>query len=337
MDYEKKYNEALERAKDFRNGEVHYALHPGESIVCYIFPELRESEDEQTRKDLRDFILNRAGYLLDENTEHRFIAYLEKQKEKVAFLENETPKSLSDEFAEIERDDHEAEVKQDYSGLTDLERAIHRGFLCAGVENVPVGIIKETAQECLAQMKPAGWEKATIDHLYTLASFIKSTGYEDDGEFLEGVANKLKTIHDRPATEWSEEDESMRKDVVSILELYRKEFSPSKLGVDMRIGRMISWINSIHAPKRENWDEADAQTIGELKQSIWQINQISDNRKKWYSLWLDRHCNAYPIPYNLLPKWKPSEEQMKALIDCTIGNEYDVHALVRLWAELKKL
>jgi hypothetical protein len=38
--------------------------------------------------------------------------------------------------------------KQDYSGLTDLERAIHRGFLSAGVENVPVTIIKETANEC---------------------------------------------------------------------------------------------------------------------------------------------------------------------------------------------
>lgn len=38
--------------------------------------------------------------------------------------------------------------KQDYSGLTDLERAIHHGFLSAGVENVPVTIIKETANEC---------------------------------------------------------------------------------------------------------------------------------------------------------------------------------------------
>lgn len=38
--------------------------------------------------------------------------------------------------------------KQDYSGLNDLERAIHRGFLSAGVENVPVTIIKETANEC---------------------------------------------------------------------------------------------------------------------------------------------------------------------------------------------
>lgn len=50
--------------------------------------------------------------------------------------------------------------KQDYSGLTDLERAIHRGFLIAGVENVPVTIIKETAKECLEQMKPAEWSES---------------------------------------------------------------------------------------------------------------------------------------------------------------------------------
>ena len=47
--------------------------------------------------------------------------------------------------------------KQDYSGLTEFERAIHRGFLCAGVENVPVTIIKETAHDCLAKVKPAEW------------------------------------------------------------------------------------------------------------------------------------------------------------------------------------
>ena len=58
-------------------------------------------------------------------------------------------------------DDKDAVVanpdKQDYSGLTEFERAIHRGFLCAGVENVPVTIIKETAHDCLAKVKPAEW------------------------------------------------------------------------------------------------------------------------------------------------------------------------------------
>lgn len=39
-------------------------------------------EDEGIRKGLVNFILYKAGHLLDEETEHEFIAYLEKQKVK---------------------------------------------------------------------------------------------------------------------------------------------------------------------------------------------------------------------------------------------------------------
>lgn len=80
---------------------------------------------------------------------------------------------------ELPREQKPAE-KQDYSGLTDLERAIHRGFLCAGVENVPVTIIKDTAAECigflaLIEPEPAEWSEEdemlrvrTINRLETL-------------------------------------------------------------------------------------------------------------------------------------------------------------------------
>ena len=63
--------------------------------------------------------------------------------------------------------------RQDYSGLNDLERAIHRGFLSVGVENVPVTIIKETAQECLSQMKPAEWSEEDEKMLSNLISHIE--------------------------------------------------------------------------------------------------------------------------------------------------------------------
>lgn len=52
MDYEKKYNEALERAKamidDLRKGEDILAV----SEIEAMFPELAESEDERTRKEI---------------------------------------------------------------------------------------------------------------------------------------------------------------------------------------------------------------------------------------------------------------------------------------------
>lgn len=63
-----KYEEALERARQ--------GLPMDE-----VFPELKGSEDERTRKGLVHFILYKAGKLLDEENEHKFVAYLERQKE----------------------------------------------------------------------------------------------------------------------------------------------------------------------------------------------------------------------------------------------------------------
>ena len=42
---------------------------------------------EKTLKEIEEFILYKAGYLLDEATEHRFIEFLEKQKEQKPNIE----------------------------------------------------------------------------------------------------------------------------------------------------------------------------------------------------------------------------------------------------------
>lgn len=73
MDYKEKYKEALERAK--------YALttdmdNSGHWAVNYIFPELKESEDERIRKELIEFIKSRGGF------KQEYIAWLEKQGEQ---------------------------------------------------------------------------------------------------------------------------------------------------------------------------------------------------------------------------------------------------------------
>ena len=68
--------------------------------------------------------------------------------------------------------------------------------------------------------KPAEWSEEEVGHLYTLARYIKSKGYEDDGEFLEGVANKLKRIRPQPKQEWSEEDINMFGSILSTLSVY---------------------------------------------------------------------------------------------------------------------
>lgn len=60
--------------------------------------------------------------------------------------------------------------------LSDFERAIHRGFLSAGVENVPVTIIKETAQECLRIV--TDFKKEDAEYLKLIHQAI-SSAYAD--------------------------------------------------------------------------------------------------------------------------------------------------------------
>ena len=61
MDYEKKYKEALERARQ----KLHYPGHPCFVRVDEIFPELAESEDERIRKEL----IEQVAYIIPNDDE----------------------------------------------------------------------------------------------------------------------------------------------------------------------------------------------------------------------------------------------------------------------------
>ena len=76
MDYEKKYNEALYRAKSF-------ALSKDNHIMTSVFPELKESEDEMIKQSIIADIkskMNNCTHTLDEYYREQ-IAWLEKRCE----------------------------------------------------------------------------------------------------------------------------------------------------------------------------------------------------------------------------------------------------------------
>ena len=77
MNYEKKYKEALERAK-----RLHSEPTGGtERIVCeQIFPELKESEDERIKDDIKDVI---QAAIIPEENKREMLAWLEKQGKKL--------------------------------------------------------------------------------------------------------------------------------------------------------------------------------------------------------------------------------------------------------------
>lgn len=79
MDYEKKYKEALEKARQFSE---HPLEENSSSIVEYIFPELQESEDEKIREMLIRIYkkADMGGEIFGEGiTYKQVIAWLEKQ------------------------------------------------------------------------------------------------------------------------------------------------------------------------------------------------------------------------------------------------------------------
>ena len=87
MDYEEKYKEALERAKQF--SEKPY-LEDSKGIVEYIFPELKESEDERIRIWIRKEL--ESKYVVDNIVNNvmadKALAWLEKQGEHNKFRDS---------------------------------------------------------------------------------------------------------------------------------------------------------------------------------------------------------------------------------------------------------
>ncbi len=79
MDYEKLYKEALERARQFSE---HPLQEDSSGIVEYIFPELKESEDERIRKEIIKETKGSEVRLFETVTNEEFIAWLERQSEK---------------------------------------------------------------------------------------------------------------------------------------------------------------------------------------------------------------------------------------------------------------
>ncbi len=86
MDYEKKYKEALERAKeqlesarafDYKEGQI---AHDIRTVTYAIFPELKESEDEKIKNELAHYFTKGKEYLsLCSFSKEEILAWLEKQ------------------------------------------------------------------------------------------------------------------------------------------------------------------------------------------------------------------------------------------------------------------
>lgn len=365
----KAYDEALERAR---------AIHNERQAQCYdimakVFPELAENEDERILNGLiaamKDRISNGGEGFFGMPLKD-ILAYLEKLKELSTkktptwmpkFLDELRSKNhyfdwdehrdiegsilaiidfiAPDYFTEKDKKEQKPTEKQDYSGLTDFERAIHRGFISAGVENVTVEIIKETAQDCLAhtEQKP---DTRDVDNLQ-LPGFEEMTPEEKMNHplYLEGfdVGKEVGMVVGKQEHKWSAEDESNLKSCIGKIEIDMQHWgNHGKTMVDGDI-KLIDWLKSLPErfnlqPKQE-WSEDDEIIRDSIIDYINSGNIYATSKVNMIT-WLE-----YLRPQSL---WKPSEEQMGSLrLAIDSAKKAQMHAtadtLNEIYEQLKKL
>lgn len=76
MNYEKAYKDALERMKSWARGEHPECFTEAQKAAEFIFPELRDSEDEKIRKEILEFVTIVAD---SKSNKMEWIVWLEKQ------------------------------------------------------------------------------------------------------------------------------------------------------------------------------------------------------------------------------------------------------------------
>ena len=156
--------------------------------------------------------------------------------------------------------------KQNYSGLTDFEQAIHRGFLCAGMENVPVTIIKETAQDCLSHIeKPAKWSEEDEKMLRNCIDALEEGAngkpividYGKHEKWLESLPSRFAITNFKQ--EWSEEDKKMLDNVIDTISDVILECDCDDVGTKARFAleKERDWLKSLCPQPR--WKPTEEQ------------------------------------------------------------------------------
>lgn len=243
IDYKKKYEQAIKRAKSKIKNDKDHVLY--EDDVIEIFPELAEPEDEKVRKELINFVKSRlAGFSECE----KFIAWIKKQGEHANFLNkiqigdkvtrNEDGVLVNiSQLNRVAKPADKVEPSFDEAqGTPIIKQEEHKptvGFNIGDEITVNGRVCRVVAVDRSA------W---SIEDDLTLSDTIKSLQLcgmcsTDRYFWLQSLKNRIKF---QPKQEWSEEDESTKKALSNLIGMYF-------LGCTDISGRdrLLNWLNAL--------------------------------------------------------------------------------------------
>ena len=289
-----KYEEALERAKAGKPLDV-------------VFPELKESEDERTRKELLEVIRHcyeDGGYALCTDDYKKYSAYLEKQRESTwteeddIFERNILPRILNPSKWTLEQNNADKHYLEEF-----VDRQKNKFLEKQKEQPSTVGDIAAAYQMGLAEgrkeQKPAEWSEAFEDNIRNLLH-DKLTGHSEDGSMSWAISIDDKTL----------------KDIVNGIWFYVSK-------------EVLKYPNK--ELSQPEWSEEDEKMLSDCIEAVGSMSVRSD--VKTLRDWLK---SLRPQP-----RWKPSEEQMAVLYDAISNLKHDnyknIHVLESLYNVLQKL
>lgn len=295
MDYEKKYFDAIKRLKQWdREHKNGYVISDRDK---FIFPELKESEDERIRKKLIESV---KGDMIVGGTKDKqlAIAWLEKQGEQ----KHVEIKPIF-EVGDVMRTKEEAE-KDWKDGMPVVVSIDDKYYHC---NNELIAIKDQYDYEyppMNRKRKPVEWSEKDDSLRRTCIGAIQlcNCSYETKEELL----NWLKSLKDRcipqPKQEWSEEDE---KCLLECMNLIATNPYVAKSDKDSS----FAWLKSLRHQSKQQWTEKERNTLNRIRQVLGMVSyEIGDKE----SSDLQRFIDNLTKPQS---HWKPTKGQIMTLED----------------------
>ena len=248
MNYEERYNQALERAKSVKDNDI--TLTTYKAVSEFIFPELRESEDERIRKAILKMIIDMdGGYPFEKYgiIKKKALAWLEKQGEKMSDQRH----GILDKLIEADN------IYQMAMNDAMVEEAKNKAIEALS----KLGISKLLGLEKQGELKPTPKFKIgdTIHKIGENTVFPRTIEKIEDGDYVCNNSHSFvnikfqddyELVEQEPA--WSEEDEEKLNSIIEVL------------GND---SLLVNWIKSIKPKNSWKPSEEQMEALNKAKSS----------------------------------------------------------------------
>ena len=329
MDYEKKYKEAMERAKQGRPMDE-------------VFPELVESEDERIRKEIMEYLtITREKDLVAHPERQRWIAYLKKQKLisdslKAAGIDVRQDGGIERHtipYLEKQKEQNDVPSRETILGIWELGN-----------------FWKENPEERdgLTQLQ------------YIQKYWNEKCDYQKEQKPAEQISNIIAKAFENSKTDYSLEEREKASD-------YSERVLPTSItyGEDENEYRLHKVIEAAYIAGQQEQKLVDDEWLKKYNDKVnEEIGSSSYNVKDCAKSteWSEEDEKIYKTIYShftsynqyacsngvtqediicflesLRPSWKPSEEQLLQLRHAISGCSYDIEPLVSLEKQLKQL